>query len=70
MLGIYVAGLPGEGINNIKNNSPAVKRCLGHVVAHLVEALCYKPEGSSPIRVNGIFHWLHPGVAPAPNRNK
>jgi len=56
MLGIYVAGLPGEGINNIKNNSPAVKRCLGHVVAHLVEALCYKPEGSSPIRVNGIFH--------------
>ena len=56
ILGAYVAGLPGEDIHNIQNNSPAVKQCLGHVVAHLVDALCYKPEGSSPIGVNWIFH--------------
>ena len=30
----------------------------GNVVAHLVQALCYKPEGSVsiPDGVNGIFH--------------
>jgi hypothetical protein len=32
--------------------------CRGHVVAQLVEALCYKPEcrGLVPVVVTGIYH--------------
>jgi hypothetical protein len=29
---------------------------LGHAVAQLVEAFCYKPQGSVPDGVTGIFH--------------
>ena len=41
----YDAGLLGEGMDSIHNNSAAVKHYLGYSVAHLVDALCYKPEG-------------------------
>ena len=33
---------------------------LGHAVAHIFEALHYKPEGSIPDGVFGIFHWHNP----------
>jgi len=36
------------------------KSVLGHAVARLVEALRYKPEGSIPNGVIGIFHWHNP----------
>jgi hypothetical protein len=52
----YDAGLLDEGIDSIQNNIPAVKHYLGYSGAHLFEALCYKPEGSSPIGVIEIFH--------------
>jgi len=45
-------------------------RRWGHVVAQLVEALRYKPEGRG--FDSRWCHWLHygPGVASASNRNE
>ena len=48
---------------------PLYTNCLGCAVAELVEALCYKPEGSIPDGVTGIFHLLKPSgrtMAPGP----
>ena len=56
ILEAYDASLLDEGIDSMQYNSPAVKNCLGYAVAHLVKALCYKSEGSSPVGVIGIFH--------------
>ena len=68
--GLWLGGLLGEGMDNVQNNNPAVKHCLGYAVAHLVEALCYKPVGS-PTGVIGIYFTdLILGSPPSPKRNK